>query len=134
MKFIYAKKTNFTWLQQQEHITGEMLLHKIQAKQILLVILKKEPVGWLRFGFFWDMIPFMNLLFILPNFRKRGIGANLVRFWESEMQKQTYKMVMTSTQADETAQHFYRKLGYIDTGSLLLENEPLEIIFQKQLI
>lgn len=40
---------------------------------------------------------------------------------------------MTSTQSDETAQHFYRKLGYVESGSLLFENEPLEIIFRKSL-
>lgn len=37
-----------------------------------------------------------------------------------------YKMVMTSTQADEDSQHFYRKLGYIDKGCLLLDNTPFE--------
>ena len=39
--------------------------------------------------------------------------------------------MLTSTLADETAQHFYRKLGYRDTGSLLLPNEALEIILIK---
>lgn len=36
------------------------------------------------------------------------------------------KMVMTSTQVDEYAQHFYRRLGYIDRGSLFLDNTPFE--------
>jgi len=135
MECIYANKTHLNWLQTQEkHISPEQLFRKIQSQQILLVILEKEPVGWLRFGLFWDEIPFMNLLFILPEFRKRKLGTNLVQFWESEMQQQAYKMAMTSTQADETAQHFYRKLGYIDTGSLCLETQPLEIIFRKPLI
>lgn len=40
---------------------------------------------------------------------------------------------MTSTLSNENAQHFYRKLLYRDSGSLLLENEPLEIIFTKKL-
>lgn len=40
---------------------------------------------------------------------------------------------MTSTQSDETAQHFYRKLGYVDAGALLLQDEPLEIILTKAL-
>lgn len=41
---------------------------------------------------------------------------------------------MTSTLSNENAQHFYRKLGYRDSGGLLLPNEPLEIIFVKNLI
>ena len=46
-------------------------------------------------------------------------------FWENEMRKLGYKMVMTSTQVDEQAQHFYRKLGYVDRGSICLDNTPL---------
>lgn len=37
-----------------------------------------------------------------------------------------YKMVMTSTQVNEDAQHFYRKLGYIDKGAVFLDNTPFE--------
>ena len=44
-----------------------------------------------------------------------------------------YALVMTSTQSDETAQHFYRRLGYVDSGALLLKDEPLEIILTKTL-
>ena len=134
MEFIYANETHRNWLEQQEkHISAALINHKIQLKQILIATIKGEPVGWLRFGFFWDTIPFMNLLFLLANFRKKGIGSKFVEFWESEMQKQQYKMVMTSTQSDETAQHFYRKIGYKENGSLILENEPLEIFFTKSL-
>jgi len=47
-------------------------------------------------------------------------------FWENEMCELGYKVVMTSTQIDEQAQHFYRKLGYIDKGGLFLDNTPIE--------
>lgn len=40
---------------------------------------------------------------------------------------------MTSTQADEGSQHFYRKLGYKDAGCLILDTQPSEIFFVKQL-
>lgn len=35
-----------------------------------------------------------------------------------------YKMVMTSTQVNEQAQHFYRKLGYIERGGIFLDGTP----------
>lgn len=55
----------------------------------------------------------------------------MVSDWERRMRDEGYRMVMTSTLASETAQHFYRKLGYVDSGALLLPNEALEIIFVK---
>jgi hypothetical protein len=50
------------------------------------------------------------------------------------MKKVGSNLVMTSTQANEEAQHFYRSLGYKDAGCLLLEDEPLEIILVKRLL
>ena len=51
------------------------------------------------------------------------------------MRAQGFHAVMTSTRADETAQHFYRKLGYRDCGGLLLDaiesGQPLELFFAK---
>lgn len=75
----------------------------------------------------------MNMLYILEDYRRQGGGQLLVRFWEQQMRKSGYRFVMTSSQSDEQGQHFYRKSGYTDSGSLLLRNEPLEIIFVKYL-
>lgn len=133
--YTYAIEEDFNWLLEQEkHLDSRLLKKKILDNQMLVAKSEGVILGWLRFGFFWDVIPFMNLLFISPQNRRKGIGKRLVELWELEMQKQKYDMVMTSTQSDETAQHFYRKLGYKDTGSLLLPEEPLEIIFRKQLV
>ena len=71
------------------------------------------------------------MLWIEENYSKEKNKKKLVSFWETEMQKQEHNMVKTSTLSDETAQHFYRKLGYKDCGSLLLPDEALEILFLK---
>jgi hypothetical protein len=39
---------------------------------------------------------------------------------------------MTSTVSAESAQHFYRRLGYRDAGCLFLPGESAEILFIKQ--
>ena len=89
--------------------------------------------GWLRWNLFWDNTPFMNLLFILDEYRNKGYGKALIFHWEELMRQEGHRIVMTSTQSDETAQHMYRRLGYVDSGALLLPGEPLEIIFAKSL-
>ena len=90
-------------------------------------------VGWLRWNLFWDEIPFMNMLYFLEEYRGKGYGTQMVKFWESEMVKLGYDKVMTSSQANEFAQHFYRKLGYQDAGSFFPFCNDLEIIFTKEL-
>jgi hypothetical protein len=49
------------------------------------------------------------------------------------MKEKSYNKVLTSSLADETAQHFYRKRGYRDIGSFVLPGEAAEIFFLKEL-
>lgn len=118
---------------QDHHISAPMLQKKMADKEYLLLVKEDKPIGWLRFGYFWDNLPMMNLLWLDEPFRRQGGGRKLVSFWEAEMKQAGYDAVMTSTLSNEPAQHFYRQLGYKDMGSLLLPEEPLEIIFWKVL-
>ncbi len=135
MNIIYADQHHLDYLLEHDnHISEVMLKRKLAAREVLVVQNDDNSVlGWLRFGYFWDEIPFMNLIYLVKSYRQRGIGRKLVGFWEAEMKAQGHSMVMTSTLSDEQAQHFYRKLGYKDAGSLLLKNEALEILFTKLL-
>lgn len=115
------------------HISAAMLAQKNDRQEVLVAKNDAELVGWLRFGYFWDNLPFMNLLFALEPHRGNHIGTKLVLHSENAMQAQGLDQVFTSTLADETAQYFYRKLGYIDCGALFLPGEAAEIILRKPL-
>ena len=60
-----------------------------------------------------------------------------MEFWEKDMKSSGYGIVMTSTQVDETAQHFYRKLSYQDSGALIVSipkyEQPMEMFFIKEI-
>jgi N-acetylglutamate synthase-like GNAT family acetyltransferase len=80
-------------------------------------------VGFLRWGLFWDQVPFMNLLWVLPDWRGKGVGTTLVHAWEKSQLAAGHSLVLTSTVSAETSQHLYRRLGYVDSGALLLPDE-----------
>jgi GNAT superfamily N-acetyltransferase len=131
---IYAGSLDFEYLKENDrHIKASVLGNKIKVKEVIVLKENGRQIGWLRYGLFWDTIPFMNMLYIEESYRRRGLGQQLVLFWEDEMKKHGYTIVMTSSFSNEEAQHFYRKIGYKDSGSLLLPNEPLEIFFTKHL-
>jgi ribosomal protein S18 acetylase RimI-like enzyme len=75
----------------------------------------------------------MNLLYVIEPVRGRTHGRALVDAWERAMRANGHRLVLTSTLSDERAQHFYRRLGYRDTGALLLPGEALEIVLMKEL-
>ena len=99
----------------------------------MVVEVDGDVVGCLRWGLFWDQVPFMNLLWVLPDWRGQGIGTTLVDAWERSQFAAGHTLVLTSTLSAETAQHFYRRLGYVDSGALLLPDEPAELILRKSL-
>ncbi|MCR5120768.1 MAG: GNAT family N-acetyltransferase [Lachnospiraceae bacterium] len=80
-------------------------------------------------------IPFCTMLFIDSDHRKKGYGKLLTEHWEHDMKSQVYGMLMTSTQVDEDAQHFYRKFGYKDCGGFVVDipgyEQPMEMIMIK---
>jgi GNAT superfamily N-acetyltransferase len=118
-----ATETAFDTLRQ---LPAERLRAKLLSGEVLVVWCDGAVAGWLRYGYFWDAIPFMNLLYLLEPHRRRGLGTRLVTAWEAAMQSKGYRQVMTSTLSNESAQHFYRKLGYRDLGGFVLPGEALE--------
>ncbi len=130
----FATSQDYDYLVHNDRqIKPEVVKKKIEDAEIIVVLDNEQNIGWLRFNYFWDEIPFMNMLWIEEDYRRKGIGTRLVNFWETEMFQRDKNQVMTSTLSDETAQHFYRKLEYQDCGSLLLPDEALEIFFLKSL-
>lgn len=128
-----ATAADIDWLDATDrHVDRDLITKKVQAKEILIAKDQDESVALLRWGMFWDLIPFMYLLWVIDSQRGQGIGRQIVTHWEQLMQAHGAEMVITSTQADESAQHFYRKLDYVDSGALFLPGDPTEIILIKR--
>jgi ribosomal protein S18 acetylase RimI-like enzyme len=135
MNITFTNDLDYEYIKGRDHHISENLISaKIKEKEIYII---RNPdgrnIGWMRYGYSWDNIPFMNMIWIEEEFRDKGVGNKVVLFWEEQMKQKGFNMVMTSTQADEGAQHFYRKLGYQDAGCLLLDTQPLEIFLTKPL-
>lgn len=134
LRIRYANIKDEMWLKlYDKHIQEEQLHESILTNKILLILDNDSYVGWLRYNFFWDQIPFINMLYILKEYQNKGYGRQLMDYFEHEMALKKHKLILTSSLSNEMAQNFYRKLKYKDCGSLLLLNEPLEIIFYKNL-
>ena len=115
------------------HISKAELENVIGLGRLFILEFEGCFAGWLRYGLFWDNTPFMNMLFLLEEYRGKGLGKMLALFWERKMAESGYSEVMTSTASDEYAQHFYIRLGYKIVGGFAPSGEPFELILSKQL-
>ena len=129
----YEKKIKFPFKIKKQSLNRNS--KKVNSKQGYVLLENDKPVGLLRYNLFWDNTSFCTMLFIDWNNQKKGYGKELLEYWEKDMKSQGYDFVLTSTQVDETAQHFYRKLGYKDCGGLIIDipnyEQPMEIFLIK---
>lgn len=119
--------------QHDNHIPTTVLSEKIARGEMIVAYENNNFVGWLRYGLFWDSIPFMNMLCLLPKYQRQGLGRQIVQFWEAQMKAQGHKHVLTSTLQEEQAQHFYTTLGYKSVGGFFPPDDSYELIFSKTL-
>ena len=114
------------WMTLDPPLSEKEFELKIRDKRGYIISDGDKPIGVMRYNLFWDRIPFLTLIRLDDSYHGKGFGKKAMLFWENEMKELGYKMLMLSTQVDEQAQHFYRKLGYIERGSLSLDNTPFE--------
>lgn len=123
------------WYRLDKHLPETEFKNKIHTKRGYVLLKSGKPIGLLRYNLFWDNIPFCTMLIIEENYRGKGYGKKLMTYWEKDMKEQGYGMLLTSTQVDETAQHFYRKLEYKDCGGFIIDipqyEQPMEMFFVK---
>ena len=125
------------WYSLDRHLPQKEFDRKVRDQNGYVLTVNGQPAGLLRYQFFWDQLPFCTLIYVHPDYQRKGLGKRLMRHWEQEMKDQGHPLVLTSTQVDESAQHFYRKLGYKECGALILEfskyAQPMEMFLIKPL-
>lgn len=121
------------WFRLDRHLPAAEFDRKVRDRQGYVQLENARPVGLLRYNLFWDNTPFCTMLYVEQECRGRGYGSQLMRHWEMDMQSRGYDLLLVSTQADEDAQHVYRKLGYRDCGGFVLEHQPMELLLMKRI-
>lgn len=136
IRYVQMKDKEF-WYKLDKHLPKQEFENKIHSKTAYILSKDNTPIGLLRYNLFWDNIPFCTMLYIDEKYQKKGYGRKLLQYWETEMKNKGYNMVLTSIQVDEYAQNFYRKMGYRDCGSLILNNtiyeQPAELFLLKNI-
>lgn len=114
------------WISIDKHATKESLDIKIYGKLGYVIYDNNTPIGIMHYCLLWDSMPFLSLIYIEQKYRKSGFGKSAMGFWEKDMKRKGFKMVLISAQVNEEAQFFYRKLEYKECGGLILNDCPLE--------
>ena len=136
IRYIHLDDKEF-WFSLDKHLSEQEFNNKVRDNRGYILLDDNKPVGLLRYNLFWDNTPFCNLIYINNECQGKGFGKLLIEYWENDMKSQGYGMLLTSTQVDESAQHFYRKLGYKDCGGFVIDikgyEQPMELFLVKSI-
>jgi ribosomal protein S18 acetylase RimI-like enzyme len=106
----------------------DLLFAQVRDGRLFIIEFAGEPAGFIKFYVLWKMLPFIEVIVIREDLRNRGIGLAAVRSWEREMANRSFSCTLISTQADESAQGFWRRIRYRDCGSVFLPGRPVELL------
>lgn len=105
----------------------------VAAGRMQVIDAASAPVGFMKHDVLWETLPFLEIIMLVASCRGHGIGRRAVAQWEAEMAGQGHRVCAVSTQVNESAQHFWRKIGYTDCGVLTLPHRPTELFLFKSI-
>lgn len=81
MEIGFAAESDYEYIRQHDqHVLIELIMAKIRAGEVYIVRNEEgSNIGWMRFGYFWDNTPFLNLIWIEEQYRGNGIGKEMVQ-------------------------------------------------------
>jgi GNAT superfamily N-acetyltransferase len=118
------------------HVAPDWVRRCLDLKEYYIARSGAERIGFLRHSRFWGVIPFMDLIYVAPAWRRQGVGSALLEAWRQAMADQGASVLMTSSLSDEPEpQAWHERNGFERAGSLTFgahQSTP-EVFFVKSL-
>lgn len=64
-----------------KYIDPVRIQHKLSAQEVILAFEGAQPVGIIKFSYFWATRPYMDLIWVNDEVRGQGIGSSCWSFW-----------------------------------------------------
>ena len=134
----FARPDDLEWcVQLDKHVGPAVIQRKIEQEEILIAEAGGEPVGYLRLEYLWSLVPYIALIWVLPEHRRKGVGRAILGYLEEFLREEGYRVLLSSSQANEPQpQAWHRHMGFEECGYLAGINEGGigEVFFRKHLM
>ena len=140
----FARLDDLDFAYQDGYIPATVLKRKIDAQlalnpdcieDVVIAEWNGKRVGYMRLEYLWSIVPYISLIQVLPEYRRRGVGKTLLRFIETFLRDAGHEVLYSSSQADEPEpQAWHRHVGFEECGFITGINERVgEVLFCKSL-
>ena len=132
----FAVASDLDFVSKDEHIPREAVARKIDLGEVIVAKVGGQAVGYLRLEYLWSLVPYVALIWVVPQCREHGVGKAMIAFTVEFLRQNGHDMLYSSSQADEPEpQAWHRHVGFEECGVIAGINEGGvgEIFFRKRL-
>ncbi len=132
-----ADHADLKYLTVVQPLPGERVVEKIKNEEVFLLVVGGTPVGQLWLEFLWSLVPYIALIKIEEQHRKKGYSRKLLGFCEDFLRGKGHEVLYSSSQMDEPApQAWHRHMGFEECGAIngINQGGVGEVFFRKKLV
>ncbi|UCD92173.1 MAG: GNAT family N-acetyltransferase, partial [Methanobacteriota archaeon] len=137
MNVRFATVDDKEWCQKiDSHVSDDVYEFKTGHDEIIVGELDGKKVGYLRLEYWYLTLPFLGLIVVEEEYRRRGVGGAMLAFLEKHLAASGHDCLYSSSDVNEAQpQAWHRHMGFKDCGIIsgMNENGVGEVIFRKGL-
>jgi GNAT superfamily N-acetyltransferase len=130
----FAVPADLDFVSHDGFIPQEVIVRKVAQSEVFVAEAGGQPVGYLRLEYLWSLVPYVALIWVVPEYRKRGVGRAMIAFIGEFLRQNGHEVVYSSSQVNEPApQAWHRYVGFEECGVINGINEGGigEVFFRK---
>lgn len=126
----FAVDTDVSLLAEQVYVSAPVLRWKVEFGEFVVAVSGAELLGFVQLEYLWSKVPYIALIRVLPDHRRRGLGKSMLRFVESFLYEREHRVIYSSSQADEPEpQEWHLHVGFKECGIIREINDGIDEVF-----
>lgn len=109
---------------------------KISNKEVVVLVIDEQIAGLIRYALLWTTVPFIGLIEIKEEHRKKGYSILLLDFLKEHLRQQGFVALLSSSQTNEpTPQAWHSHVGFKSNGIIenIADDDIGEIVYRLEL-
>ena len=122
---------SFYHIAQYDNKQKQFIIDAVSAEHCFVAVVDGNVVGFIVLDYTFYACGFISLLYVHPDFRRQGIGSELIRHVETICQ--TEKLFTSANESNVSMQSLLCELGYVRSGTIenLDEGDPEWVYFKR---
>jgi len=132
----FATLDDLDFVARDHYIPTEVVRRKIEQQEVVVAERQGSPVGYARLECLLSTVPYIELIWVLPEHRRQGAGKAMLRFMEDYLRENGHEQLFSSSQVDEAEpQAWHRHVGFEECGLIggINDGGVGEVFFRKRL-